>query len=148
MSPAALKRAKERIDHTALSDRQKERLTLFQGSLMYQDGRFSGYDAACLVEVIEHIAPEKLPILEQVLFGQAAPKTVIVTTPDRSYNERYGMAEDELRHRDHRFEWNGEEFRDWCRRVGERYGYSVQYRGVGNKEGEEDCPTRMGVFVR
>ncbi len=148
VSVSALDKAKKRTDHEITAERQKEKLTLFQGSVLYQDVRFSGYDAACLVEVVEHIDPEKLPVLEEVLFGKAAPGTVIVTTPDRSFNERYGMGADQLRHKDHRFEWSGEEFRDWCERTGRRYGYSVRYRGIGGEDGTEGCPTQMGVFSK
>ncbi len=148
VSSAALKKAGQRLEHTALSVRQREKITLFQASLLYQDARFSGYDAACVTEVVEHIDPEKLPIFENVLFGKAAPKTVILTTPNRSYNTRYGMGAGELRHTDHRFEWTEEEFRNWCERICGRFGYSVNIKGIGGRNGAEGFPTQMGVFSR
>jgi 2-polyprenyl-3-methyl-5-hydroxy-6-metoxy-1,4-benzoquinol methylase len=42
-----------------------------------------------MVEVLEHLDPEKLPTLMQVLFRDARPGTVILTTPNREFNARY-----------------------------------------------------------
>ncbi len=141
-----LKKVAERIGIERLPERQKEKVTLFQGSLMYMDERFKGYDCMTVVEVIEHIEPERLPMLEQVVFKWARPQTVIFTTPDRRYNENYGLEEDELRHDDHRFEWTGEEFRKWTHAVCEKYGYTVTIKGIGAKDGDDISPTQMGVF--
>jgi len=146
VSCEALKRAEKRLERAALSERQREKTTVFQGSLMYRDPRFGGYDAACVVEVVEHIDPEKLPVFEDVLFRETAPKTVIVTTPDRAYNENYGLEDGRLRHTDHRFEWDRGEFQSWCQEICRKFGYSVQIKGIGKKEGIEGYPTQMGVF--
>lgn len=148
VSTDALKRAGQRVEKAALSERQRKKVDIFQGSLMYRDRRFLGYDAACVIEVMEHIDPEKLPIFEGVLFGETAPETVIVTTPNHSYNVNYGMKTGELRHTDHRFEWNEEEFRNWCNSICERYGYTVKIKGIGKKDGVEGYPTQMGVFAK
>jgi hypothetical protein len=52
---------------------QRERITLFQGSLTYRDSRLAGYDAATVIEVIEHLDPARLAIFERVLFEFARP---------------------------------------------------------------------------
>ena len=102
-----------------MSPRQRERVTLFQGALTYRDARFEGYDAAVLMEVIEHLDPERLPALERTVFGAARPRTVIVTTPNVAYNVRFeGLPEGQLRHRDHRFEWDQDAFAGVGRRRG------------------------------
>jgi hypothetical protein len=42
-----------------------------------------------LMDVIEHIDPPRLAALERTVFGHAAPRTVIVTTPNIQYNVRF-----------------------------------------------------------
>ena len=58
-----LARRKLNIEH--LPTRQRDRLKLLQGSLTYRDRRLEGYDALALVEVIEHVDPERLSTLER-----------------------------------------------------------------------------------
>lgn len=146
VSLSALKKAEQRIEHACIAERQREKVTFFQGSLMYRDSRFKGYDVVCVVEVIEHIDIEKLPILEGVLFGETAPRTVIVTTPNYAYNGNYGLANKELRHPDHRFEWDEETFRKWCGHICEEFGYTADVKGIGEKVGVAGFSTQMGVF--
>ena len=45
------------------------------GSLMYRDKRLTGFDAAAVVEVIEHLDPPRLAAFERVLFEFARPAT-------------------------------------------------------------------------
>lgn len=126
-----------------------ERVQLLQGSLVYRDARFSGFDAACLVEVIEHVDAERLGALERVVFEFAAPRVVIVTTPNAAYNVRFpGVGAHGLRHRDHRFEWNRDQFAGWAEAVGLRHGYAVAFAGIGEPDPELGAPTQMGVFTR
>jgi hypothetical protein len=53
---------------------------------MYRDKRFDGYDAATVVEVIEHLDPPRLAAFERVLFEFSRPTTVVLTSPNREYN--------------------------------------------------------------
>ncbi|TDD88534.1 3' terminal RNA ribose 2'-O-methyltransferase Hen1 [Actinomadura rubrisoli] len=122
---------------------------VFQGALTYADERFSGYEAAVLMEVIEHIDPPRLSAVERVVFGHAAPRAVVVTTPNAEHNVRYeGLAPGTMRHPDHRFEWTRAEFREWAGRVAAAHGYSVRYVSVGDDDPEVGAPTQMGVFTR
>ncbi|KAB2349444.1 3' terminal RNA ribose 2'-O-methyltransferase Hen1 [Actinomadura rudentiformis] len=125
------------------------RVEVFQGALTYSDERFRGYDAAVLMEVIEHIDPPRLPAVERVVFGDAKPRVVVVTTPNSEYNVRYeGLAPGAMRHPDHRFEWTRAEFRRWAERVAAEHGYQVRYVPVGDDDPEVGAPTQLGVFTR
>ena len=85
----ALERAARRLRLDEMAPRQRARIQLLQGALTYRDRRLAGYDAAALIEVIEHIDPDRLGALEQAVFGGAAPAAVVVTTPNAEYNVRY-----------------------------------------------------------
>ncbi len=148
-SVAALKRAQERLHVDRMPERQKQRLTLRLGSLTYADRRFQGFDAAALVEVIEHIDPPRLPSLALSLFGDARPRTVVITTPNRDYNALFEtLTEGSLRHPDHRFEWTRDEFRTWCSQQAEEFSYGVEFHGIGPENEVYGPPSQMGVFQR
>src|SRR5207344_155604 len=94
-----------------LPDRQVERIKLIHGSLIYRDNRLANFDAAAVVEVVEHLDPPRLAALERVLFEFARPKTVVMTTPNREYNVTWEtLPAGQFRHPDHRFEWSRQEF--------------------------------------
>ncbi|MEV0620635.1 3' terminal RNA ribose 2'-O-methyltransferase Hen1 [Nonomuraea sp. NPDC050404] len=146
VSPMALTIAARKLRLERMPDAKRARLTLFQGALTYADKRLSGYDAAVLMEVIEHVDPPRLPALERVVFGRAKPRHVLVTTPNIEYNVRYESLTG-LRHNDHRFEWTRAEFAAWATRVAEQYGYRVSFAPVGDDDPEVGPPTQMGVFT-
>ena len=82
-------RGLDRLRLDRLPERQRERITLWQTALTYRDDRLRGFDAAVLMEVIEHVDPPRLPALEGAVFGHARPTTVVVTTPNVEYNARF-----------------------------------------------------------
>lgn len=148
VSYRSLEVAKERLDRLHLPRDQWNRLQLIQGALTYQDKRFTGYDAATVIEVIEHLDLPRQGAFERVLFECAQPKTVVVTTPNIEYNVKFeNLPAGKLRHKDHRFEWTRQEFQTWANRVAERFGYTVQFQPVGLEDPEVGSPTQMGVFV-
>jgi 3' terminal RNA ribose 2'-O-methyltransferase Hen1 len=127
--------------------KQRDRLVILHGSLMYRDKRLAGYDAATVVEVIEHLDAPRLTAFERVLFEAARPKTVIVTTPNAEYNVKFDtLPGGQFRHKDHRFEWTRDEFQQWSRGIGERFGYGVRFLPIGEEDPELGAPTQMGVF--
>ena len=149
VSAGALTRAERRLRLERLPDRQRRRVRLLQGSLTYRDRRLAGYDAAAVVEALEHLDPGRLPMFEQALFAHARPETVVLTTPNREYNVLYpGIPEGGLRHPDHRFEWTRAEFRAWADGVANAHGYTVSHLPVGEIDAEHGAPTQMGVFRR
>ncbi|NUR92048.1 MAG: 3' terminal RNA ribose 2'-O-methyltransferase Hen1 [Nonomuraea sp.] len=147
VSAMALTIAARKLRLERMPDAKRARLTLFQGALTYTDKRFTGYDAAVLMEVVEHVDPPRLDALERVVFAHARPGHVIVTTPNVEYNVRYEFLTG-LRHRDHRFEWTRAEFQDWADRVAAGNGYTVTFRPVGDDDPELGSPTQMAVFSR
>ncbi len=148
ISSTALQMAERRLRLNRLPQRQRDRITLWQSALTYSDDRLVGFDAAVLMEVIEHVDPPRLPALVGSVFGHARPSTVVLTTPNVEYNSRYEtMTEGSLRHRDHRFEWTRAEFAAWCEDVGRTHGYAVRVRGVGDVDPDVGAPTQLAVFT-
>ncbi|WP_243395128.1 3' terminal RNA ribose 2'-O-methyltransferase Hen1 [Nocardioides currus] len=149
VSARALEVAERRLGLDRMPDSQRARLRLLQSSLTYRDERLEGYDAVVLMEVVEHLDPERLPALESTVFMHARPRTVIVTTPNVEHNVRFeGLAAGAMRHRDHRFEWTRAEFAAWAGGVGERTGYTAAFLPVGEDDPEVGPPTQMAVFTR
>jgi 3' terminal RNA ribose 2'-O-methyltransferase Hen1 len=145
VSARALEVAARRFERTP--ERVRERLTLRQSALTYVDQSLAGYDAAVLMEVIEHVDETRLPALERSVFDAARPKTVVVTTPNVEYNVRFPtLAAGKLRHTDHRFEWTRAEFQEWADGVAERNAYTVRYLPVGQEDPEVGPPTQLAVF--
>jgi 3' terminal RNA ribose 2'-O-methyltransferase Hen1 len=147
VSHRILEIAADRLRLARLPPRQRQRIDLWHGSLTYRDKRLSGFDAAAIVEVIEHLDSPRLAALERVLFEFARPKRVVVTTPNVEYNVRFpGLPAGKFRHRDHRFEWTRSEFHAWAGRVAARFGYHVTHTPIGPDDPEVGPPTQMAVF--
>jgi 3' terminal RNA ribose 2'-O-methyltransferase Hen1 len=147
VSHRALEIAAERLRLERLPDRQRNRLKLVHGSLMYRDDRLGGFDAAAVVEVIEHLDQARLAAFERVLFEFAKPETIVLTTPNVEYNARFeNLPAGKFRHKDHRFEWTRAEFRNWAGGIGERFGYGVRFLPVGPEDVELGPPTQMAIF--
>ncbi len=149
VSYRTLERARERLHLDRLSERQRERVTLIHGSLTYRDKRLAGYDAAAVVEVIEHPDHARLTAFERALFEFARPTTVVVTTPNREYNARFAtLPAGAFRHKDHRFEWTRDEFQGWATALAARYGYAVRVAPVGPEDPDLGAPSQLAVFTQ
>ncbi|HET8909953.1 MAG TPA: 3' terminal RNA ribose 2'-O-methyltransferase Hen1 [Ktedonobacteraceae bacterium] len=145
----ALEIARRRLNLEYLPTRQKGRITLLHGSLGYRDKRLLGYDAAALVEVIEHLDPARLAAFEKTVFEFARPALVVITTPNVEYNVRFKtLPAGRLRHKDHRFEWSRAEFQHWSHELAMRFGYQVQFQSIGPEDPEVGAPSQMGIFSR
>jgi 3' terminal RNA ribose 2'-O-methyltransferase Hen1 len=140
--------AAERLHLREMTPTQRERINLLHGALTYRDQRIVGFDAAAIVEVIEHIDPPRLDSFADAVFGVAHPKTVVLTTPNAEYNARYEtLDEGELRHADHRFEWTRSEFTEWAQKTAVKFGYEVTFDQIGETDPELGASTQMGVFT-
>lgn len=149
VSHRSLVLAAGRLHLDRLPERQRQRIELRQGSLLYRDAMLEGFDAAAMVEVIEHLDPARFAAMERVVFEFARPQHVVITTPNREYNALFPTLEPgRLRHPDHRFEWTRSEFSAWASGVASRFGYSVTVEPVGPTHAEHGAPTQMAVFTR
>ena len=127
---------------------QQGRLRFMQGSLTYRDARLAGFDAAAVVEVVEHLEPNRLAAFERVLWEFARPQTIVLTTPNRDYNAHWEtLPVGEMRHKDHRFEWSRDEFSMWANGVAEKFGYSVLLESIGEEDADLGAPSQMAVFT-
>ena len=145
----ALSAASRRLHLDTMAPRQRERVDLVQGALTYRDRRLQGFDAATVIEVIEHLDPPRLGAFERVVFAYARPGMVVVTTPNVEYNTLFEtLPAGSLRHRDHRFEWTRAEFAAWAGDVGSHHGYGVELCGIGPEDADHGSPTQMAVFRR
>ena len=139
--------ARERLRLDELSPSVRERIELIHGSLMYRDRRLQGFDMATVVEVIEHLDAARLQAFERVVFEQARPKVVLITTPNAEFNVKFeSLGTGQFRHPDHRFEWSRAQFESWSRLIGERYSYGVRFEPIGEFDATLGAPTQMAHF--
>ena len=145
----SLEIAADKLHLDRLPPIQKQRIKLIQGSLLYRDARLYGFDAAAVVEVMEHLDPPRFAAFERVLFEFAKPKSVAVTTPNAEYNVKWEtLPGGEFRHKDHRFEWTREQFRTWADSISNRFGYDVRFLPIGPEDTSVGAPTQMAVFTK
>jgi 3' terminal RNA ribose 2'-O-methyltransferase Hen1 len=141
--------AESRLKLDRLAPKQRERIRLLHGSLMYRDARLAGFEAASVVEVVEHLDRPRLRAFERVLFESAQPALIVLTTPNAEYNVMWpSLPAGQFRHQDHRFEWTRAQFQSWAGDVASRFGYSVAFRPVGDEHSDVGPPTQMAVFAR
>ena len=149
VSPRVLEKAAERLHFDTMPPRKRERIELLQGSLMYCDERLEDFDAAAVVEVVEHLDAARLAAFERVLFEQARPAGVVLTTPNREYNVKFEtLPAGKFRHQDHRFEWTRAEFQTWAERVSAANQYEVSFLPIGTEDAVLGAPTQMAIFRR
>jgi 3' terminal RNA ribose 2'-O-methyltransferase Hen1 len=147
VSIRSLEVGQQRLKLERLPTKQAERVKLIHGSLMYRDKRLEGFDAAAVVEVVEHLDPPRLSAFERVLFEFAKPQTVVLTTPNREYNVKWEtLGAGRFRHPNHRFEWTRQEFRDWAVGIAGRFGYTVRFVAVGPADEWLGSPTQLALF--
>ena len=149
VSVRALDIARERLNFDRLPEFQQQRITLMQSALTYRDKRLAGFDAATVIEVIEHLEPDRLDAFARVIFQHAKPGLVILTTPNADYNVLFdNLPAGKFRHPDHRFEWTRNEFQSWAQATAERFGYRVDFAPIGPVDPALGAPTQAAIFVR
>ncbi len=126
----------------------RSRVVLLHTSLEALDARLAGFDAAALVEVIEHVEPERLTPLERAVFHRLRPGRIVLTTPNIEVNGALGLPPGRLRHPDHRFEWPRDRFAAWAAGVATRARYAVAVDGIGPEFPGAGQPTHLAVFER
>ncbi len=149
VSHRALEIAADKLRLERMPEGQRDRVRLLLGSLTYRDARLVGFDAAAVMEVIEHLDLPRLGAFERALFEHARPSTVVLTTPNSEYNVTFeNLPAGSFRHKDHRFEWSRPELTSWASGVAERYGYAVRFLPIGPEDPRVGAPTQMALFSR
>lgn len=148
VSAQALGHASERL-RLDRAGAPEGRVVLLHGALTYRDDRWRDAEAVALVEVVEHLDPDRLPMAVEVVFGDARPATVIVTTPNADFNALFPtLPAGAFRHPDHRFEWSRAEFKAWVSDIEARFGYTAEISGIGPEDEELGSVTQMAIFRR
>lgn len=122
-------------------------VALVHASFLDRNIDLAGFEAAIMVETIEHIAPDRLSAVENAVFARYRPQTVIITTPNSEYNDNLGVPKHRFRHRDHRFEWERQKFKSWAERVAARNRYKVLFKDIGMSHPALGSATQMARFV-
>ncbi|MFY9342483.1 MAG: 3' terminal RNA ribose 2'-O-methyltransferase Hen1 [Planctomycetota bacterium] len=149
VAASALERAADRLDLARANERQKARIGLLHGSLIYRDRRLAGMDAATAIEVIEHLEPDRIDLFTRNLFAHVDARVTVVTTPNADYNVRFAdLPAGRFRHADHRFEWTRGQFAAWAEAAARAHGRTVQFQPVGDVDPELGAATQMAVFTR
>ena len=125
-----------------------DRVRLVQGSITTATPALAGFDAAALVEVIEHLDRADLAAMERAVFGTFRPGIVVVTTPNAEFNRLLGVPARRFRHPGHRFEWTRAQFRAWAGAVATRHGYHVDHADIGGAHPDLGGTSQMAVFAR
>ena len=145
----ALKVAARRLKIDRMSPAKQARITLKQGSLVYRDDDLRGYDAAAIVEVIEHMEEDRLEAMEDAVFAHASPRHVIITTPNVEYNAKFeSMTPGSMRHKDHRFEWDRATFEAWASDIAQRHQYAVRFEPIGPIDEALGAPSQAAIFSK
>lgn len=117
------------------------------GSFAEPDPALAGFEAAALVETIEHVPPDRLSAVERAVFEVCRARTIVITTPNREYNPLLKVPARRMRHPGHRFEWDRARFAAWAEGVADRTGYRVDLRPVGDAHPRLGAPSQMARFV-
>ena len=124
------------------------RIQLIRGSYAERNPALTGFEAAAMVETIEHVRPEQLSKVELAVFGEYRPACLFMTTPNREYNPLFDLAPGEFREDDHKFEWDRIKFQRWARGVADRNGYEVRFGGIGEFVPDVGHPSQTAFFTR
>jgi small RNA 2'-O-methyltransferase len=146
LSLEALERLRTRL--RTIPGEASPRIDLIQGSLLDLDRGFGDFDAAVLIETIEHLEPDRLSALERVVFGELRPEIVVMTTPNADFNPRLGVPSHRFRHPDHRFEWGRAKFRGWAEGVAQRNVYRIVCSDIGGALPFHGGPSQIAHFTR
>ena len=116
------------------------------GSFLSNTLNLAGFDAAAMVETIEHVEASQLSRVEHTVFSTWRPKFIVMTTPNSEYNPVLGLAPHQFRHEDHKFEWDRRKFHSRASGIAERNGYQVSFEYIGPKDPILGSSTQLALF--
>lgn len=143
-SGLSLRQARQLLAEVAPGD---PRVNLVPGSYMDSTLDLAGYDAAVMVETIEHVDPGRLSEVQRAVFQHYRPKWLLMTTPNAEFNPLFDLQPGEFREPDHKFEWPRHKFRQWATTVARQSGYQVRFGGIGEEDPEFGPPTQTATFT-
>ncbi|KAK1796060.1 hypothetical protein P4O66_008860, partial [Electrophorus voltai] len=123
-------------------------IELYHGSVMEKEPCTKGFDLVTCIELIEHLDPGDVEKFSDVVFGYMVPHAVIISTPNAEFNPVLpGLTG--FRHKDHKFEWTRAQFSTWALGICWKYGYSVEFTGVGEAQDRDvGFCSQIAVFQR
>lgn len=99
-----------------------------------------------LVEVIEHMPmPDAEALVKKVFSGKINIGKVLITTPNKAFNQFYDTQDEHTRHDDHHFELTEPEFRDFLLRTVPD-GYTIEMFWIGDVV--NGIPTTLAATVQ
>lgn len=127
-----LKTAQRRVEN-----KQLENVLFYKSLDEYIDIGYSDSDTEVILsEVIEHMSEKEAENLVIQVLNLDAVKKVIITTPNSDFNINYFAldAEQKLRHQDHKWEKNADEFGEFIKECVMKSGksYEVKFHGVSD----------------
>ncbi len=84
-----------------------------------------------MTEVVEHMTKDDASaLIKRVLEWKF--KSLIITTPNKTFNSNYQLLEEDMRNEDHVFEMAKEEFVEWIEKITGSSGYKVKFFDIGD----------------
>ena len=85
-------------------------------------------------EVIEHMPLDQAQRLIAQVLDWGCFSFFLITTPDKSFNTHYNLKDSQMRHSDHDWEMNHEDFRTWIQTICSEKEYNVflEFGGIGH----------------
>jgi 2-polyprenyl-3-methyl-5-hydroxy-6-metoxy-1,4-benzoquinol methylase len=94
-------------------------------------GNFPNNANIIMTEVVEHMTKDDAAVLiDKVLRWQF--KSVIITTPNKTFNSNYQLLEEDMRNEDHVFEMTKKEFVVWIEELVSRHNCQTKFFEIGD----------------
>lgn len=97
-------------------------------------------------EVIEHVTKEEATKVIKEILIKPNVKSMIITTPNKDFNQFFLFEEDEMRHEGHIFEMGKEEFARWVEEVVGSENRNIKLLEIGDRV--NDIPVTLGVVIK
>ncbi len=106
------------------------------------------YVDVIISEVVEHMQREEATNLVKDILQKDGVKNLIITTPNKDFNQYFNFGSDEMRCEDHRFEMGKEEFMNWIGEIIKDYKdeLNVEFLDIGDRV--NSIPLTLGVRVK
>ena len=98
-------------------------------------------------EVVEHMEKKDATIVVKEILAKPGVKNLIITTPNKDFNQFFLFEDEEMRYEDHQFEMGKEEFIKWVGDiVDNKKELNLQFLDIGDKV--NSIPLTLGVIIK